>query len=552
MGPAVFTEDGMTDPDNRPARWWAERPFWLVVLGLAAVLLPRLGAVPLRGEEHARAEVAAEMRHFGDWVVPRQHGEPYPTRPPLHNWLVAASEAAFGERDRWAVRLPSAVAVILTAGLLYGYARQFLGRVGATAAALAYPTFGEVLTQAQQAETEAVYVLFVGGSLLVWHWGYVREWRPAATWAAAYALAALACLCKGGLQPPVYLCGTVAVYLLLKRDVRFALSWGHLAGLAVGVGIAAAWAIPCAERVGWATTERIWMADTTGRFLGWTAGPVLRHLARFPAEAFGGLMPWGLLGLAFVLPGARRAVAEGRACVGFCGLAFGLGWLTIWIPPEGLTRYLAPLYPCLAVVLAAVVDAAATAPAVGAAWRRFLLAAAGLVATAGVGVVAVRFVLPGAGMAFPPAATAGYAAVLVGLAAVLVAARGGRTPGAVAAGVWAVAAGTAVAVVGPLTDARAARTHDVSAAVVALRDRLPAGEPAVGLGPVHAAVPFHLGRVIANRPADEVPAGAYFFADVTRGKRPELPFAWEEVGTVSVGRFRGEVPDREVLVGRRR
>jgi hypothetical protein len=36
------------------------------------------------------------------------------------------------------------------------------------------------------------------------------------------------------------------------------------------------------------------------------------------------------------------------------------------------------------------------------------------------------------------------------------------------------------------------------------------------------------------------------------GKRPALPFAWEEIGVISVDRFRDREPECEVLVGRRR
>lgn len=547
----------MNEPSSTGApRWWAEAPFWLVVCGLTAVLLPRMGAVPMRGEEHGWAEVAVEMRHFDDWVVPRLYGDPYLTRPPLHPWLIAASESAFGSLDRWVVRLPSALAVVLTAGLLYAYARQFFGRAGAVAAALVYPTFGEVVTQAQQAETEPVYVLFLAGSLIIWHWGYCRKWRPAVTWSAAYGLAALACLCKGGLQPPVYLCGTIGVYLVWKRDVRFALSRGHLAGACVGVAVAAAWAVPCAERVGWATTKLIWMSDTSSRFAGWTPAVVLKHLAEFPAEVFASLLPWSLLAPAYLVPAARRAVAAGRPCVGFCGLAFGLAVLTIWIPPGGRTRYLAPLYPCLAVALGAVADAASH-PAVRRAWQRFLWSAALLVGLVALAVVGARFALTGVtrdAFSFPPLATGAYAALLFALAAlVAAAARREPTPRAVSLGVWAIAASTALIIVGPLTDSRVARTNDIQAAVEPIRERLTAEEPVVSLGRVHASVPYFLRRPVPNKAPEkvaEVPPGGYFCVNFYR-QLPQLPFEWERVGVVSVDRFRSEQPKAEVLIGRR-
>jgi hypothetical protein len=77
----------------------------------------------------------------------------------------------------------------------------------------------------------------------------------------------------------------------------------------------------------------------------------------------------------------------------------------------------------------------------------------------------------------------------------------------------------------------------------------------VGLGEVHAAVRYHLHREVPRPLPWEkpvVPPGAYFCFNMYNGVRPALPFAWEEVGIVSVDRFRDRKPECEVLVGRRR
>ncbi|HUP43615.1 MAG TPA: hypothetical protein VM599_10445, partial [Thermoanaerobaculia bacterium] len=62
----------------------------LVLAGLAALLyLPGLGNHALWNPDEARyAEVAREMRLFGDWLVPRLNGEVYAHKPPLLFWLI--------------------------------------------------------------------------------------------------------------------------------------------------------------------------------------------------------------------------------------------------------------------------------------------------------------------------------------------------------------------------------------------------------------------------------------------------------------------------------
>ena len=117
----------MTHPEDAP-HWWAEWQLWLALAVVALAILPRIDAVPFRGEEHRRIQVTEEMAARGDWVVPREQGQVFLSRPPLQQWALAASQRLFPENDRLAARFPSRVAVLLTTILLYGYSRQFVGR----------------------------------------------------------------------------------------------------------------------------------------------------------------------------------------------------------------------------------------------------------------------------------------------------------------------------------------------------------------------------------------------------------------------------------------
>ena len=122
-------------------------------------------------------------------------------------------------------------------------------------------------------------------------------------------------------------------------------------------------------------------------------------------------------------------------------------------------------------------------------------------------------------------------------------------------GAVAVALACAVLVTGALTDSRVDYTNDIAAAVAPVSARLPADATVVGLGEVSAAVRYHLHREVPRPLPWEkpvVPPGAYFCFNMYNGARPDLPFEWEEVGVVSVDRFRDRKPECEVLVGRRR
>jgi len=102
-----------------------KRPYLLLsaLVYVLAYLLP-LGVRPLFIPDETRyAEIAREMLVHGDWVVPHLNGLDYFEKPVLGYWVHAAAQLLFGETN-FAVRLPSALAMGLTALLLVRLCRQ--------------------------------------------------------------------------------------------------------------------------------------------------------------------------------------------------------------------------------------------------------------------------------------------------------------------------------------------------------------------------------------------------------------------------------------------
>ncbi|MGD0900633.1 MAG: glycosyltransferase family 39 protein, partial [Thermoguttaceae bacterium] len=123
----------MTRTASKP--WWLE---WEIGLLLALVGLAysyHMNKLPFRGEETRRAQIAREMVLRGDWIVPRQQGEPFLSRPPLQNWIIAGMARLRGDFDETSTRLPSVIAMLACVGVIYGYGRTFLSRLGALGAA---------------------------------------------------------------------------------------------------------------------------------------------------------------------------------------------------------------------------------------------------------------------------------------------------------------------------------------------------------------------------------------------------------------------------------
>src|SRR4029077_17631169 len=89
-------------------------PPWLIVVAVwAAIYLPALGSFEIKGEEGRRILPAIGMLESGNYLQPQIGSDTYFTKPPLVNWLVAASLRLTGVRSEWTVRLPSVLAVLV-------------------------------------------------------------------------------------------------------------------------------------------------------------------------------------------------------------------------------------------------------------------------------------------------------------------------------------------------------------------------------------------------------------------------------------------------------
>src|SRR5216117_3873926 len=112
----------------------------IVVAVWAVVYLPALGSLAVKGEEGRRILPAIRMLETGDYLVPQVGSNPYFRKPPLVNWLVAASFKIFGTRNEWTARLPSAIAVLTVAIAFVTVARGSLSPRGSIIAALIWMT----------------------------------------------------------------------------------------------------------------------------------------------------------------------------------------------------------------------------------------------------------------------------------------------------------------------------------------------------------------------------------------------------------------------------
>jgi 4-amino-4-deoxy-L-arabinose transferase-like glycosyltransferase len=546
-------------------RWWLElEVLGLILLVIVAYFL-RAGDLPLRGEEPTRAQMAYEMVARNDYLIPREQGEPFRIRPPVQNWAIAAAYKLLGSRDEFAVRFHAVLSTLLMTLVVYGYSRSFLSRLAAFAAALSFATFADWLTMGRQAETEAIFTFLLGTALLTWHWGLMRRWPLALTFSLGYGFMALAMMSKG-MQAPMYFVGATWGYLLLTRDWQRLVSLGHVVGIAAGAAVLLAWVIPYANSMGWDEVRMIWMGDpayrVNGRPQDWKGGEFAMHLLSYPLEVLAGTLPWSLLLVLYLFRGFRKTLGVYRPYAVYLGVCLGVAFPTCWIPPGGLPRYYSPLFPAMAVLIGIVIQRifeAQPGTKERIVWRLFACIAAVALALAGVAELLISLFFTQNNLlghlAEPPIVALGFMLCAIVLAAIVHRARKGS---GIRSAILAIAAFMVLCFTGLVTDSRLRRSENPAQAMAEIKSRLPADQQLVSLGlHAHPLFAYHYGQPFiipkpfpaAGEPFD--PALPYFCILWVGESRPELPFAWEEIGAFSLDRYTRPVPKFVMVVGKR-
>src|SRR5438067_13164063 len=217
--------------------------FLIVLLVWSVVYLPALGSLAIKGEEGRRILPAIQMLKTGDYVVPQVGSNPYFRKPPLVNWLVAASFKFFGARNEWTARLPSALAVLAVAIAFVTVARVSLGPKGSLIAALIWLTNIGMIEKGRLIEIEGLYVSICGLAIIFWLSFWSQKKSPLLIWLPASIFLGLALLAKGPLHL-VFFYGIVFAVLWQTKNWRLLVHPAHFAAVAIMLAIFAAWAIP--------------------------------------------------------------------------------------------------------------------------------------------------------------------------------------------------------------------------------------------------------------------------------------------------------------------
>jgi 4-amino-4-deoxy-L-arabinose transferase-like glycosyltransferase len=313
---------------------------WLIFPVLLLYLL-HLGGVGLLGPDEPRyASIGREMARSGDWVTPRLDGQPWFEKPPLTYWLTAAGHLA-RLPDEWAARLPEALFSV--AFLVFFYitlAREFTPRLALAATAILATSAGW-LAYSFAALTDLPMSAALGAAMLVTLFGKQRQVIAGALLAGAFL--GFSILGKGFVPVVLF----VPLLLVIPGKRRAALTT-----LAAAAIVASPWFILCWLRNGSAFWDDFFWKQHVARFL----TPSLEHVQPFwyyVPVLLAGLFPWTPLA---ALLARRQVYSDARVRLLAGWVLYGVVFFSI--ARNKLPGYLLPLFPAVAIVLAAALEAA--------------------------------------------------------------------------------------------------------------------------------------------------------------------------------------------------
>src|SRR2546421_1934216 len=238
-----------------------------VTLVWAVIYLPALGSIAIKGEEGRRILPAVRMLETGNYIVPQVGSNPYYRKPPLVNWLVAASFKTVGVRNEWTARLPSVLSVLAVAIAFVTVARASLTPKGSMLAALIWMTNIGIIEKGRLIEIEALYVSLCGLAIIFWLSFFLQKKSPWLIWLPASVFLGLGLLAKGPTHL-VFFYGVGVAVRAYSKGWRLLVHPAHFAALAVMFAMPAAWAIPFIHSTTTQVAMDKWSAQYTGRLKG--------------------------------------------------------------------------------------------------------------------------------------------------------------------------------------------------------------------------------------------------------------------------------------------
>jgi 4-amino-4-deoxy-L-arabinose transferase-like glycosyltransferase len=199
---------------------WGEsgKVLWLLAAS-AIVLFAGLGGAELWTQEGRWAAICFHMMRSADYLHPYLYGHAYYDKPLGSYWLMVGAGWVLGGLDETALRVPSALAGLLTVWCVYRLGKTLFDKTTGLMAGFLLATCFMFVFWSRVASAD---MLNLAGTTAAVTWYFERRERPGfVTFAVLALIVALTCLMKG-------LIGAVVVGLVLMPDLLTGGRWKTL------------------------------------------------------------------------------------------------------------------------------------------------------------------------------------------------------------------------------------------------------------------------------------------------------------------------------------
>lgn len=312
------------------------------------------GKIALLGPDEPRyAEVAREMFASGDYISTRLCGCLWFEKPVLFYWLTAVSYHLFGVSE-FSARFASGFAATLSTLAIYFALSRAISQQLARLASFALLSSGIFIAYSHAATPDMTLTAAMTVAILS---GYLATKAKGRTEVGfmmlSFAAMGLGMLAKG-LVGIVLVAAILLTYFAIAGRLRF-IRWRYFIVWAlVFFIVAASWYLPVTLKHGWQFINEFFIEHHFKRYLTNTYGhPQPFYFFFFVAIA--GILPWAF----FLLPAAARIVSL-KPRTNELDSLLTLAWVWLFIPliffsisESKLPGYLLPVFPALAIILAA-------------------------------------------------------------------------------------------------------------------------------------------------------------------------------------------------------
>ena len=368
--------------------WSVPMELLCVVLVSAVVLLPGLGlpglgGLPVVDRDEARFAQASrqmmESNSLEGWIVPRVGEKLRLNKPPVIYWLQAgvATTMTGGDSSKdaiWMYRLPSAIAALFSAGLVFWMGRGMFGPGVGMLAGILVGTCPLVVFDAHQARADEVLLaVTLAAQFALWRCWQTRDQPSGPSFGAIcllWAMVGVGILTKGPITP--FVVGSTALTMaIVSRRFKWIWSLRPILGMVIMGAVVLPWMILLVRSVGWGAIEtfidqEIIRRASTGVEGHW--GPPGYHIILLVMLFW----PGSLLAGAGIIRGIRKGIrVKGQLPSGITHALHRIrgmrparepefflvcwlvpAWIAFELASTKLPHYVLPLYPAISLLVA--------------------------------------------------------------------------------------------------------------------------------------------------------------------------------------------------------